>query len=128
MFHVSPSINRASIRAHGLDISLMRGVGIAGSRIPELEAVHLVDTLAGAHWYASFETHDRVDVWEIDATDLSLQEIEGGWVSFDAISPDRLTLRNAGLTTEEVRADLDAASPERAPCGELSVELRQDDE
>jgi hypothetical protein len=50
----------------------MTGRGIAGSTTAEVEGVYLATVLDQAWWFASFDTHDRVDVWEVDATNLAL--------------------------------------------------------
>lgn len=124
MFHVAPSLSRTSIRMHGLDVSFMQGRGIAGSATPESQGVHLSDTLSAAYWYASFETHTVVDVWQVDVASLDLREIDGGWLCVEPILADRLRLRVASLSAAAIRSQLDSADT-AAPAGGISVEMRR---
>jgi hypothetical protein len=60
-YHVSPSTNRASILRHGLDITWMSGIGIAGSTSAEVEGIFIAQSLSQAFYFAGFGVHERVD-------------------------------------------------------------------
>jgi len=75
LYHVSPSVNRASILAHGLDPRRMGAApGIAGSERRELDGgvCHDRDEV---DWFAEMGLRhlDAVDVWEIDDPGSVLQ-------------------------------------------------------
>lgn len=64
-FHVSSSLNRASILAHGLDSSRMGGVrGIAGSPVPEQPGC-FVSPHDAEFFVRMNNTGGPVDVWEV---------------------------------------------------------------
>ena len=67
-FHVTSSLNRASIAQHGLDWTRMGAApGIAGSRAPEAEGVFVVGSLLDADWFVQMNnTGGPVDVWRVD--------------------------------------------------------------
>ncbi|GAA1152509.1 hypothetical protein [Nocardioides aquiterrae] len=67
-YHVSSSLNRASIAEHGLDWERMGlACGIAGSPTPEAEGVFLCREEVEADWFVRLNnTGGPVDVWMID--------------------------------------------------------------
>jgi hypothetical protein len=72
-FHVTSSLNRASIQQHGLDWRRM-GVarGIAGSTQPEEEGIFLVHDEFSVEWFAHMGLegeHVSVDVWAVTLPD-----------------------------------------------------------
>jgi hypothetical protein len=108
LFHASPSVNRPSITANGLDVSRMLTSGIAGGRQPEANGVHLAETLWEAFWYASFGQHALVDIWEVGAAGLRLHEVHSGWLCEDVVAPDRLSLAVADVAPDVARNRLDS--------------------
>jgi hypothetical protein len=73
-WHVSSSVNRASIERHGLDWRRMHAAGgiAAGADAvpaPEMEAVFLCETLDDVEFFVAFGGHPAVDVWEVDEPD-----------------------------------------------------------
>jgi hypothetical protein len=108
-YHVSPSINRGSILRYGLDITRMNDRGIAGSTSPEVEGVFIAQSLADAFWFASFRTHERVDVWSVDARGLTLLEDQQGGEFFypGLIGPERLRLVEGDLAPDVAATRLD---------------------
>jgi hypothetical protein len=66
-FHVTSTINRASIREHGLDWRRMGAArGIAGSDRPENEGVFLCRGVFDADWFVRLNnTGGPVDVWAV---------------------------------------------------------------
>ena len=111
LFHASPSVNRESIQIHGLDVSRMSADGIAGSTGPEVEGVFLGEHVWDGYWYASFGHHASVDIWEVHAEGLSLQEDNEGWICGVVIPPERLKLIESDVTPEAAEAWLDAQTP-----------------
>jgi hypothetical protein len=99
-WHVSSSLNRASITAHGLDWRRMRITGVAQdshhparSLAPELDAVFLCETLDDVEFFVGFGQHPLVDVWEVDGAGLATVPAPDGWVMCRAaIGPERLRL------------------------------------
>jgi hypothetical protein len=82
MFHVTPSRNRDSIDAHGLDWRHMGAApGIAGSRRPEVEGVFVCTDRATADWFLELNnTGGPVDVWELtNVGDDELVDDPGGY-------------------------------------------------
>ena len=111
---------------------MSRAVGIAGSPLPEATGAYLVGGgVEEALWYASFGKHARVDVWEVDASGLRLEEAETGWLCREVIPPQRLMLVEAALTPAyaERRLGLDATETdkpsERGLTGYLEVVLKK---
>jgi hypothetical protein len=94
MFHASDARNRESIREHGLDWRRMGPApGIAGSPAPEVEGVFLTITLDEARFFVRLRADLAVDVWEVDAAGLAVEEdADGWWISRAPISADRLRL------------------------------------
>jgi hypothetical protein len=68
LFHVTSALNRESIRAHGLDWTLMGAApGIAGSGSPEVEGVFLCPSEFDAGFFVRINnTGGPVDVWAVD--------------------------------------------------------------
>jgi hypothetical protein len=109
MFHVTDRANRASIERHGLDWRKMGGqAGIAGSGVPEEEAIFLAEDLSVARFFVEMggwhDLHD-IDVWEVSLdleVDLSsenpspgtpLVRHEDGFLCYRRpIPPERLKL------------------------------------
>ena len=110
-WRVTSSVNRESILEHGLDWRRMAATGGVASGIvcrgPEMEAVFLCEAVGDAEFFLSFETHPRVDVWEVDVTGLVLDPGPDGWVIHRGpIAADRLQL---------VRQDVSSSPPPLPP-------------
>jgi hypothetical protein len=77
VYHVSSTLNRDSIAAHGLDWRLMRDAkGLAGSDRRERPCVFLARNLDEAEWFVTLSrnNHPSVDIWEITLLhDLDLE-------------------------------------------------------
>jgi hypothetical protein len=102
--YVSRAANRESIREHGLDWRLMTegSRGIAGSDGPELEGVFLCESLEDAEFFVDMARGERVDVWEVDACGLAVEDGPDGWlVCRTQIPPDRLALRVADARSHD---------------------------
>lgn len=70
-FHVSSSLNRASIREHGLDGSLMGAArGIAGSASPAVQGIFLGHDHDVDYFTRMNNTGGDVDVWAVDGVDV----------------------------------------------------------
>jgi hypothetical protein len=71
MFHVTSSLNRESIMAHGLDWQRMSAApGIAGSREAEKEGCFLCLDDSETDWFVEMNnTGGPVDVWVVDGVD-----------------------------------------------------------
>lgn len=80
-FHVSSTLNRASIRAYGLDVRRMGPApGIAGSRWPEQEGCFLARGERECRWFVRMNnTGGPVDVWRVDDVDVAqlLTSVQG---------------------------------------------------
>jgi hypothetical protein len=108
LWHVSVSLNRASIAEHGLDWRRMTiTTGIASGQLegrsyrPELEAVFLCESLDDVEFFVGFGRHPLVDVWEVDAPGLPIEPGPDGWVmSRSAIAPGHIRLLHADRTPE----------------------------
>jgi len=104
LYHVSPRINRDSIREHGLDWKLMTSAetGIAGSPTPEEQGVFLSRDIWEARWFSGFGGPGRLlDIWEVDVSGLCLESTSDGFlICRCAISPDRLSLAEAREVVE----------------------------
>lgn len=72
-FHVTSSLNRASIEEHGLDWSRMGAArGIAGSYEPEQEGCFVCENEDDADWFVRMNnTGGTVDVWQVDGVSRS---------------------------------------------------------
>lgn len=100
LYHVTASVNRDSIRRHGLDWALMGATcGIAGALEPEQEGVFLVEE-SGIDWFAGFGQVKPVDIWEVDVSDLPadrFDEIDGYLLYRHPISSERVRLVDVRL-------------------------------
>jgi hypothetical protein len=80
-FHVSSSLNRASIRTPGLDRRFMTAApGIAGSPRPEQEGCFLCHDEVEVGWFVGMnDTGGPVDGWAVDGIDAEalLESPEG---------------------------------------------------
>lgn len=121
-FHVTSSLNRESIRAHGLDWQRMSVArGIAGSIAPEQEGCFLCADEWEMEWFIEMNnTGGPVDVWGVEGVDEAqlVHSPEGHSYLPARVPPDRLTL---------LRVDLPPVSPEAesdGPDGDLSVVWR----
>jgi hypothetical protein len=85
--------------------------GIAGSPSAEADGVFLAERLWEGFWFASFGQHARVDIWEVRAEGLSLQEDNEGWICQTVIPPERLRLVEADVAPDAADAWLDAQTP-----------------
>lgn len=85
-WHVSPSVNRDSIREHGLDWRRMATTGIAlppeaeHEPKPEADGVFLCEALSDVELFVGFGSHPAVDVWEVDVTGLEIEDGPDGWL------------------------------------------------
>lgn len=71
-FHVTSSLNRASISAHGLDWTRMGAAsGIAGSPTPEQEGCFVARDESEADFFVSFARDSSVDVWAVRGVSAS---------------------------------------------------------
>jgi hypothetical protein len=97
-YHVSPSVNRESIRRFGLDWSRMepdhQGIARGWPGLPETDGIFLTaPDIEDARWFARMGSGRRVDIWRVDVSGLLVEEHEGGWwVCRDAIPSSRLRL------------------------------------
>lgn len=101
-FHVSSSLNRASIEEHGLDWRLMGAApGIAGSTQPEQEGCFLADHERTAEFFVRMGT-DRgpVDVWLVSDVDpgMLVESPEGFHYLPGTIARDRIALHRSDVT------------------------------
>jgi hypothetical protein len=104
-YHVSSSLNRASISEYGLDWRRMgRAPGIAGSRQPEVEGCFLAFGEHECRYFVSMNnTGGPVDVWQVDNVDVAEMRTSMQRYSFYAgtISPDLLTLVQTDILAGE---------------------------
>ena len=100
-FHVTSSLNRASITEHGLDWEHMGTTcGIAGSPIPETAGIFLCRDEAEADYFVGMNnTGGPVDVWAVEGIDPeSLTDNGRGYVYLpEKIPAARLMLRRRDL-------------------------------
>jgi hypothetical protein len=87
LWHVSSSLNRASIAQHGLDwrwMTMTTGIARAPGRdrtfTPELAAVVLCQSLDSVEFFVGFGRHPLVDVWQVDAGGRAIEPAPDGWV------------------------------------------------
>ncbi len=109
-WHVSSSVNRASIERYGLDWRRMGatgGVASGGAGIPgfvprpEAAGVFLCETLDDVEMFVSFGQHPIVDVWEVHAAGLDLADSPDGWLLVGAPIPlSRLRLAQRDRSSE----------------------------
>ena len=95
-FHVTSSLNRASITKHGLDWARMAAsCGIAGSSAPEAEGVFLCRDELEADWFVRMNnTGGPVDVWAVEGVDLRTLVDNGNGFGYlpEKVPASRLTL------------------------------------
>lgn len=116
VFHVTASENRDSIQAHGLDWRIMgANSGIAGSEVAEEEGIFLCRNLSEAFSFANFGVIAAVDVWQLPASEVTLEEHNDGWlITRRPVAPEHLTLvrtvtpAEAERLLEEVKAQFDS--------------------
>lgn len=111
-FHVSSTLNRASIRRHGLDASRMGAApGIAGSSRPEADGVFVARGRHEAQWFVRMNnTGGPVDVWQVEDVDVAALEDNGNGYQYvpGTVPAARIRL---------VARDLPVATPDRADEG-----------
>jgi hypothetical protein len=107
LYHVSASVNRESIMAHGLDSARMGAAsGIAGSPSAEAEGAFLARDLSEAHWFASFRAARLVDIWSVDVSGLRVEVNRDGYLLCPAPIPsDRLRLVETREATNLIEND-----------------------
>ncbi|NGN95013.1 hypothetical protein G5C66_20025 [Nocardioides sp. KC13] len=108
LFHVTSSLNRASITEHGLDWERMGlACGIAGSKTPEVPGVFLCIDEGDVDWFAFTinNTGGPVDVWAVDGVDpRSLRDNGNGYGYLaEKIPAYLLTLVRTDLAAPTVR-------------------------
>ena len=106
-FHVSSSLNRESIREHGLDWRRMLDQrGLAGSEVEEGPYVFLAQDVEEVEWFVEISRthHASVDIWEVAlAEDVAMRdgetappppyrEVDGFLCTTEPIPPERLRL------------------------------------
>ncbi|MDO8183985.1 hypothetical protein Q5424_08175 [Conexibacter sp. JD483] len=96
LYHVSASVNRDSILAHGLDPRLMGAArGIAGSERRELDGVFVCHDREDASWFVDMGRRSvgPVDLWAIDDSGSVLQTNSSGYDYLPvAVPPERVRL------------------------------------
>lgn len=96
LYHVSASVNRDSIRAHGLDPRLMGAAcGIAGSERRELDGVFVCHDREDAMRFVAMGRRQvgQVDLWEIDDPGSVLQTNTSGYDYIPvSVPPERVRL------------------------------------
>ncbi len=112
LYHVSASVNRASILAHGLDPRLMGAEsGIAGSGRRELDGVFVCHDREEAHYFVEMGLGhlDAVDVWEIDDAGSVLQSNAGNYEYLPvAVPAERVRLVETFTAPERQEQAFDA--------------------
>jgi hypothetical protein len=105
-FHVSSSLNRASIERHGLDWRLMGAApGIAGSRGPEEQGIFLVTDAWDVEWFAQMGLeagHASIDVWRVSLP--SNMELSNGAeypLITEPIPPEAIALHQKDWTARD---------------------------
>lgn len=100
-WHVTSSLNRASIRRHGLDWRFMSlAPGIAGSRRPEQEGCFLCrDEFELSFFVQMNNTGGTIDVWEVaDLEQESFVESSTGFAYYPGvIGTDQIRLLHQDL-------------------------------
>jgi hypothetical protein len=89
-FHVTSTLNRSSIREHGLDWRRMGAArGIAGSERPEVEGVFVGQGVFDADWFVRLNsTGGPVDVWEVSGIEPHrLLDNGSGYFYYPAVIP-----------------------------------------
>jgi hypothetical protein len=134
-FHVSPTTNRESILAHGLDWTKMhparRGIACGWVGQPEEAGIYLTNPeIEDARFFVTMGGGRDIDVWQVDVTGLPLIDLSrqgGWWLCSQPISPERLTLVEVWKTdpSERPRRFFPAELVDRAePESELNVTVR----
>lgn len=105
-FHVTSSLNRASIVQHGLDWDRMGASrGIAGSRSAELAGVYLCQDEGEVDWFVRMNnTGNPVDVWVVDDIDSQRLIDNGSGHSYvtERVPAARLTLLHRDIPPPRV--------------------------
>jgi hypothetical protein len=131
-FHVSSSLNRASIQEHGLDWSRMGAApGIAGSRAPEVEGCFLSDEEHGADYFIGMNnTGGPVDLWAVDDLDpTTFVEYDTGYRYFPGrIPPDKVVLVRVDIAPAPHRDPSNEPADSRAYSSSLSITFGRDSE
>jgi hypothetical protein len=101
MFHVSAVGNRGSIERYGLDWRRMADTpGIAGSGLPELEAIFLCGTLAETQFFTEM-SRSPSDVWAVDIRGMWLENGPSGWVIVNhAVPPESVRLVSQDMRSQ----------------------------
>jgi hypothetical protein len=105
-FHVTSSLNRASIQTNGLDWRRM-GIarGIAGSRQPEAEGIFLVHDEFNVEWFAHMgleAEHESLDVWAVTLPDDPAIDPETEYpLVTEPIPPEAIRLHTPDWTTRD---------------------------
>jgi hypothetical protein len=104
-YHITSSLNRASIEQHGLDPTRMGNVpGIAGAGVPEVDGVFLAFDLWEVRAYANFRVHqEMLDIWRINDLDAELRETPNGTFYVEGPIPREMI---------ELIAEVDPQSPD----------------
>ena len=100
-YHVTSSLNRASIAEHGLDWERMGAAcGIAGSPTPEVAGVYLCRDEAEAGWFVRMNnTGGPIDVWIVEGIEPESLIDNGSGYGYlrDRIPASSLTLLRSNL-------------------------------
>ncbi len=119
LYHVSASVNRGSILAHGLDPRLMGGErGIAGSERRELDGVFVCHDREEADYFVEMGLRhlEAVDVWEIDDPGSVLQSNSGNYEYLPvAVPPERVRLVETVTASRSEPARDGAAEEQESP-------------
>ena len=103
-WHVTSSLNRASILRFGLDWDRMQAArGIAGSTAPEQHGCFLCLHEGEVEWFVGMNnTGGPVDVWEVRGVDPGqlVESPEGHMFLPERISAARLTLTQKDVAPE----------------------------
>lgn len=109
-FHVTSSLNRGSIREHGLDWSRMGAAwGIAGSREPEAEGCFLSGDESESEYFVRMNnTGGPVDVWVVRGVDSAeLVTTASGYNYLPRrVPPECLELTRTDIKPQRVQARL----------------------
>jgi glyoxylase-like metal-dependent hydrolase (beta-lactamase superfamily II) len=99
--------------------------GIAGSTEPEAAGTFLVGEVGLALWYASFGQHPRVDIWQVNAFGLQVEEFQDEWLCREVIPLARLTLLESGVTPEQAKRRLPGATDQGGLTGDIEVVFKK---
>ncbi|GAA1482872.1 hypothetical protein GCM10009624_33120 [Gordonia sinesedis] len=113
VYHVTSSVNRASIQTYGLDWRRMGSApGIAGSDRPEVDGCFLALGEYERRWFVDMNnTGGPVDVWRVEGVDVAALRTSPNGYLFHAgtIAPARLALVQTDIEPGRRRAGSDAA-------------------